>query len=269
MKQLIAILALCLCTTALTAQQNTSYDVIINLDDRLTNYKQQDRDIRLITRAFNDWKTGVQKQLYITSESSFRILITDQTSTGYEVKEIAQSLTLNLSNEKPGYRRTAVDNYSSKLQGRLAALYQAADRGSDQNLYSGANLWKYLNGAYYDEIRREAGVHTHMILLTDGYIDFESAPTQFSNSEQFSSTAFLQDIRVLEWEEQLNKKGLLPCSIDLTGVHVSIYELSPKVDFPFELQILKKIHTNWFKAMGAEHVITKGQTASIDYVAFK
>lgn len=242
MKQLITTLALCLCAIVLSAQDNTSYDIIINLDDRLTNYKQTNRDIQLISDAFEEWEQGVKKQLYLQSKSSFRVLITDQESTSNEVKEIATSLYLNLSSEKMGIKRIAVDNFRNQLRDNLEALYRAAYKGTDRSHYTGANIWKYLNGAYTDEIRREAEVQTYMILLTDGYVDFESTPVQYSNSELFSTTTFLSDVRVVEWEQQLSTKGLLPCSIDLTGVKISVYELSPKVDFPFELQLLKKVY---------------------------
>ena len=249
--------------------QDHSYDIIINLDDRIVDHNQIDRDISIIENAFIDWKQSVKDQYYIKSNGSFRVLVTDQKSMPALVNDIAITLQIDLSNVSLADKRRLVDDFEANLRDRIKSLYEAAYLGNNKNLYSGANLWKYFNSIYIDEIQRSPGIQNHIILLTDGYVDFESAPTMISKATKYSSTSFITSLRTLDWKDRIVNVGLMGCNIDLSDVTISIYELSPKVDFPYELQILKHIYNDWFMEMGALSVSTKGKTNTIKYASVR
>jgi len=247
--------------------QQVSYDIIINLDDRILAENQIERDIEIIKLAFDDWKSAVRKKMYVTSNDCFRLLLTPQESTPYEVKKIASTMSIDLSKCDKRSKRKAVDAFSKNFDSKLAQLYILAKHSDSKHDYSGANIWNYLNGIYQDEKKPANSYSTNLILLSDGYIDFEGKPAVFTKAKKFSDTSFLNSIRDIDWESHLSQTGLLPCNVDLSNTSVFIYELGSKVNFPYETQMLKKMYNDWFNAMGADKVKSKGKTSSMDFIS--
>jgi len=247
--------------------QNRSYDIVVNLDDRILNDNQAERDIELIKDAFREWEANVKKQFYILSNDCFRVLVTDQKSTPASVENLVSELQIDLRKVGNPQKRIEVDRFASALENRLNKLYKLAYVSDYKSDYSGANIWKYLNSMYSDEIKNSNEYHTHLIILTDGYIDFEGKQVSYNKDKKYSNTFFLSEIRTLDWKNELSTTGLLPCVIDLSNTTVSIYEITPKVAFPFELQIIKSLYDNWFKSMDAKKVITRGRTNNVSYVS--
>lgn len=249
------------------AQSKNAYDIVINLDDRIVIENQKERDIEIIKAAFWDWRKDVADKLFIQSEDCFRILLTPQNSTPTGLNKIASTLQIDLSRLPLGKKRIAVDDFEKKLDERLEQLYITAIHSERKADYSGANIWNYFNGEYIDEKKSSATHTTYLIILSDGYIDFEGKQKIYVKGEKYSDTSFLNDVRDMDWEEKISQTGLLQCNIDFSNTQVFMYEINPKVDFPYELQIFKKLYFDWFTTMNAANIVVKGRTNTLSYVS--
>lgn len=252
-------------TSNAATSKPVSYDIIVCLDDRIAQPEQVKRDKAIILAAFQEFKKLVrQKRFYIKSNDQFRVLICPQNGNDPELLHLAKSLHIDMSQLKVQEKRVKMDDFEANLPERLESIYKLAYRGPQKEMYNGANIWRYFNGKYQDELH--AGKETKIIILTDGYIDFERDELKLTVEGKTNCTDFVHKLgNNPQWDSILENegKGLIPCQLDLSSATVFILELEPKGNGYFVGSILKAVWVKWLSAMGASTIRTLQRTTSL------
>jgi len=234
--------------------ESTTYTVVVNLDDRLTEAGQVDRDKDIIKLVFSKFKNDAKRKYFIKSKDHFRVLFSPQSGSKpyYQYEE---RLSINLNNFHMAKKRKAVENFEQELSNILDQVYNEAYKGQDKSLYHGADLWRFFNDDLGFILQKTKTSREKVFILSDGYIDFESEGSSIQIGNQFTNTSFINSLK--SYDEPFEKIesegwGLIPLDVKLSKCEIAFMEMNPKSDYLFETRLLSTVWENWFSAM---HVV--------------
>ncbi len=103
---------------------------------------------------------------------------------------------------------------SNSLPNELRKLKREALYSQKSNDYFGVDIWAYLHD-YGAKLSKPAYQNT-ILMLTDGYFDFETESHVIKENNQCTSTNFLKELKGANWEKIAKSKqyGLLPIQLD-------------------------------------------------------
>lgn len=149
---------------------------------------------------------------------------------------------------------------SKAITKTLNLLKKEALYGSKNSDYFGVDIWAYLhdNGIELSK----AGYDNTILVLTDGYFDFESQSHVIRNNNQYTSTRFLKELDGTNWEQLAETKnyGLLPIKLEKNTKWIVAGIAGKKVDDVLQTEKINYIWEKWLKQSGVttSHIILNG-----------
>lgn len=229
-----------------------NYIVLLDLSDRLLSSNQVERDIQLITKVFDGFYDHVRyKKFFIKSNDKFKIVFAKQSGIPYSKSEEENKLYLDMSIYNIADKKNSINSFKENLKHSLESFYSKAKFSKNETDYKGADIWNYFKDEIDNDLKE--GYENVLILLTDGYMDFEN-PTIHRVSNRYSNfQSFFSQLRNPNWEKLFNEKdyGLVKLQKNYAGLNlkIAILEVQPKDGFPYEFDLIKKTWNKWLNEM--------------------
>lgn len=192
----------------------SNYTVILDLSDRILLPEQLDKDIYLIEKYFKAFEENSRRNLVITSKNRFSVKIIPQKNSPLQIDYYEDLLQLYLDETNVKLKNKSLSALSKTLPSVLQSLKKEALFGKTSNDYFGVDIWAYLhdNGIGLSK----SGYQNTVLVLTDGYFDFESHAHVIQEKNQYTSTRFLNELTSTDWKQISETKayGLLPIQLD-------------------------------------------------------
>lgn len=234
--------------------QPINYIVLLDLSDRLLTPAQSATDTALIQVVFDTFKSQVaQKGLYISSKDRFQIVVAPQQGIDYIPALYMDQLSLNLATVSVGKKKIEVEKLELRLKPTLQKLYGVATHNRTQPAhFAGSDLWRYFNEHLSSAL--VAGADNRLVILTDGYLDFNDPSHVIRKGNLSTSTnQLLSGLRQLpDWQRQIENGGwgILPIGKKFSDLSVAVVEINPKNQHLRESEILRKLWQKWLADMG-------------------
>ena len=224
MKTIIAILSLIFTTSMLftscveeeakTEMKPTNYIVVLDLSDRILLPEQLDKDFYLIEKYFKVFEKKARRNLVLSSKDRFSIRIIPQKNSPLNIEHYEDLLQIYLDETEVQYKNKSLLALSESLPKVLNNLKKEAVYAKVSNNYFGVDIWAYLHDS--GMALSKPGFENNILVLTDGYFDFESQAHVIKNKNQYTSTRFLNELTSSNWkqESELKQFGLLPIKLE-------------------------------------------------------
>lgn len=238
-----------------TKPNNDNYVVILDLSDRLIqNPDQVNIDTSVIRAVFEKFENSVQRNLVIKSKDIFSIRIIPQRGSSLPVNTFENSLTLDMGKYSAAEKLKQLLKFKTNLSGQLALLYQQAYLGNKNSDFSGVDIWQYFNEQVNSDL--DSRYNNKVIVITDGYFDFEDKQHGISSNNRSTTTApLLNKMNGTEWQKHSddNEIGLIPIKINVAAQWL-VCCIQPKVGNRdlLETQKLSYLWKKWLLQSGAK-----------------
>jgi hypothetical protein len=228
-----------------TKRKPINYTIILDLSDRVLNERQLDYDIAQIQLMFQKFKKKAKQNLIITSKDRFILKIIPQKGSSLDYNHFENLLQLRLDQIHIKDKNNSMNKLDSILAETLNQLKDNAILGKRKSDYAGVDLWSFLN-ANKEQIALPLYDNT-IVIMTDGYLDFEDNSHVVKRENQFTGTGFIKTLNSNKWKSYAEDKklGLLPISINhkATWIITGLKSKQPK-DL-FQITKLKYFWTKW------------------------
>ena len=192
----------------------TNYTVILDLSDRILLPEQLDKDFYLIEKYLKKFEESSRRNLVLTSKNRFSVKIIPQKNSPLNLEHYEDLLQLYLDETEVQDKNKALISLSQSIHKVLKNLKKDALYGKESSDYFGVDLWAYLhdNGKKLSK----PGFENTVLVLTDGYFDFESQAHVIQNKNQYTSTHFLNALNTSDWKQisETKEYGLLPIQLE-------------------------------------------------------
>lgn len=204
----------CGCEEVKVEKKPENYVVLLDLSDRILVPEQLDKDFTLIETTFKSFEKQARQNLVISSKDRFSIKIIPQKNSPLNVNYYEDLLQLYLDEMEVTVKNQSLQSLSKSLPKILENLKKEALYGTTSNAYFGVDIWAYLhdNGMGLSK----SGYENKILILTDGYFDFESQAHVIQDKNQYTSTRFLNELTTPDWKQISESKayGLLPIQLE-------------------------------------------------------
>ena len=161
-------------------------------------------------------------------------------------------MTLDLPQIKRADRVRVMEEFKKTLRIKLDSLYAAAYKGDDSKNYQGSNLWQFFNETLASLTNDE--VNTRLVVITDGYFDFEENNPRLTKGHRSTTTNFLTKLREqANWQDEIKSKGygILPVNQQFKNLAVCVSEIRTKDENNLnETEMLRFIWNDWLTGNG-------------------
>ncbi len=240
-----------------------NYVILLDLSDRLlTNPNQTDIDTSAIRSVFEKFEADIKRHLVVKSKDKFSIRVIPQKNSTLPINSFENILTIDLANYSAADKLTRLNDFKTKLGTTIKMLYQQAYLGNKSSDYFGVDIWQYFKEQINTDIKE--GYENHIIVLTDGYFDFENKARGLSSGNQSTaSTHLLSKLNTSNWKKiaEDNKIGIIPVSLK-SDVQFIIAGIQPKNDDLMEASKLTYLWQKWLTQSGVKNVSTPIVNAS-------
>lgn len=223
------------------------YVVVLDLSDRITKPGQIEADKQLIEKTFEAFRIKVQSQLCINSRDRFQVIIAPQRGLPFDKDVESQKLTLDMPALMPAEKAKVLKEFGTKLRVKLDSLYALAYHGQESKNYQGSNIWQFFNETLPE--LTNASTTTKLVVLTDGYFDFEENNAVMNSGGLSTSTNFLGNLRQSKsWKEDIEsgRYGILPVKKNFPNLMVSVIGIRSKYENNLlEAEMLKYLWERW------------------------
>jgi hypothetical protein len=204
----------CGCEEVKVEKKPENYVVLLDLSDRILVPEQLDKDFALIETTFKSFEKQARQNLVISSKDRFSIKIIPQKNSPLNVNYYEDLLQLYLDEMEVTVKNQSLQSLSKSFPKILENLKKEALYGTTSNAYFGVDIWAYLhdNGMGLSK----SGYENKILILTDGYFDFESQAHVIQDKNQYTSTRFLNELTTPDWKQISESKayGLLPIQLE-------------------------------------------------------
>ena len=196
-----------------TYSKKHNYVVILDLSDRLLNNSQTEKDSAIITAAFNEFEKIARSPLIVTSKDRFVVRIIAQKGSPLHQDVYENKLNLDLSSIDAAHKNSSFVGFKLNLPKIISDLYRTAHLGSNSKDFFGVDIWKFFNDEINTELRSDAD--NKVVVLTDGYFDFNDNTHVLSAGNKYTNTSFLNGFTGKDWQANADKNniGLVQVSI--------------------------------------------------------
>ncbi len=261
MKNYLLILIFSLCLSAcsedtgpiISTNPPTNYVVLLDLSDRLIQNKDQvDIDTNAIISVIEKFEENVRTSLVIKSMDKFAIRIIPQENSPLEGGQFEDELCLDLSKYSAAEKLKMLKQFKAEIPQRIKQLYQKAILGNKSNNYNGVDIWKYFNEQINSDL--DSNYDNKVLILTDGYFDFEDENYGLRNNSMATTTApLLKKMKGVGWRSVAEKEqpGIIPVELNVSAKWV-VCGIQPKSGCKdiLEAEKLSFLWENWLKNSG-------------------
>ena len=252
-------LSACNATATESFEKNSpdNYVVILDLSDRIIQRTDQvDIDTNAIRGALEKFEIAVQRNLTVKSKDKFSIRIILQKNSSLPSNIYENSLSIDMAKYNAGEKAIRLNSFKSDFSTNLKTLYQQALLGNKNTDYAGVDIWQYFNEQINNDLCSE--YNNHVLILTDGYFDFEDKSHGINLQNSATVTApLLRKMNSLEWEKEAsdNNTGLIPVKLkeQAKWVVCGIQSKASSTDL-LEPEKLSYLWKKWLIQSGAKNV---------------
>lgn len=221
-----------------------NYTIILDLSDRVLNPNQLSYDIEQIKVMFSKFKQKAKQNLIITSKDRFIVKIIPQSNSPLNIDYFENALQLRLDQISIKDKNNRLNRLDNQLSEILQKLESEALYGNKSSDYAGVDLWAFMNEN--KENVTFPNYENTIIILTDGYLDFENNNHVMKIGNQYTSTKFINALNMKNWKEDAKEKnyGIIPIKINVNANWV-ISGIKSKN--PNDLMQINKLKYFWSK----------------------
>ena len=256
-----AVISLYSCNTCVADKNinpvSDNYVVILDLSDRLIHNKQQvDFDTSAISAVLQKFQKSVQRNLVVKSNDKFSIRIIPQSNSKIDINNLQNSLSIDLSKYNASQKLKVLNSFKLNFSKGLSNLYSQAYLGNNDTDYPGVDIWQYFNEQINTDI--DSRYNNKILVLTDGYFDFEDPAHGFRKGNSATITApLLSKMRQYNWQliSDSLKIGLVPVYLNVKSNWV-IAGIQPKPQSQdlLEAQKLSYLWKKWLTQSGQTNI---------------
>jgi hypothetical protein len=234
-----------------------NYLILIDLSDRLLAVNQAEQDIAVVKSVFKRFTDDVSKKLFVNSNDKFAVHLLFQEKPLLNYDSLNNQLLIDLSSLPIQNRKRAFEKFAKQLDTLLQEVYSQAGRGKSHVDYQGVDIWRYFNESLQYSLLENAD--NHLIILTDGYFDFESGKrSYYRKKNRFASSVFYNKLSGTNWMELAEEKdyGLIPVKKPFAKTNVMVAGINPKTELLTEVDKLTYFWDKWLNEMNFNnHII--------------
>jgi hypothetical protein len=265
MKKILNILAVIIvlasCTSAASPtgnlKQSDNYVVVLDLSDRLIQKADQvNIDTSAIRAVFEKFEKSVQRNIVVKSKDKFSIRIIPQKSSSLKCDVFENDLSIDMGKYSAADKLEKLNKFRITFSIQLRLLYQQALLGSNKKAYAGVDIWQYFN----DQINSDLDIqyNNKVMIVTDGYFDFEDKLHGIKNQKQSTTTApILLKMKNFNWKKDAEAKdlGIIPVKLTVPAKWL-VCCIQPKLNCSdlLEAEKLGFLWIKWLNQSGANNV---------------
>ncbi len=243
--------------------------VLLDLSDRISPSKhphQAKKDIAILQSLMDIFDEQVKKKLYLSSEDKIQILIAPQpVSYSSLFLEIGDKLFIDMERLSLREKTKQFEQLKSEFLESVNRLYTKALQSSD---FLGADIWTFFKDDLENYLYKDQHVKNVLIILTDGYLQFEKSilderPRNKNRTSYMLRDEFLEDPEKLaQFDEQ--DYGFISFEKDFNNLEVIVLEIHIQDMLnPIEYELIEKYWYKWFHELGvSKSRIVKSQNSS-------
>lgn len=251
---ILLLITSCGCEEVKTEKKPINQIVLLDLSDRILVPEQLDKDFALIATAFKSFENQARQNLVLSSKDRFCVKIIPQKNSPLDVNKYEDLLQLYLDETEVAAKNKSLLSLSKTLPKILENLKKDALYGKTSNAYFGVDIWAYLhdNGMNLSI----SGYENQILILTDGYFDFESQAHVLKDKNQYTSTRFLNDLSTSNWKEISTSQqyGLLPIKLDKNSKWIIAGLSGKKVNDILQTEKITYFWEKWLNQSGVSKV---------------
>jgi hypothetical protein len=223
-----------------------NYIVLLDLSDRILQSGQKEYDIEAVFQVFEAFEARVRRNLTVNSKDRFCVLIADQQEIPYDALRWENIFFLDMGKTNVAVKNKNLQEMRANLKKQLYLLYTEASFSKNPSDFAGADLWRFFHDRlpqYYID-----GMENHLLVLTDGYFDFESRAVTGQMHMKGTTTGFMEKLRHHQnWQKEMINMSYGICPVDrkFNNMEVYIAGLRPKNRNLNELDILNYTWLKW------------------------
>jgi hypothetical protein len=249
-------------TTYASTSKPTNIILAVDLSDRMLHPDQAEIDQAGILKTWSSFVKSVSSHSNLfTARGCFQIVLIPQEGQPQKLTDISKKLSFNFESYDISTRARAFSEFNKALPARVKELYMLAARGNKHSDYPGVDIWGFFN--QYLTAYLKPTHSNKLILLTDGYLDFEDKSRNYSQGNLSTTTHFLNDKSVfnqVNWKQACVNKGygIIPLKFKQTFTAL-ILEVRSKISEqtnPFRINQLSYIWQEWLLHCGIAAQIT-------------
>lgn len=237
--------------------KNDNYVVVLDLSDRIIQKPDQvDIDTNAIRAAFEKFEASVQKNLVVKSGDKFNLRIIPQKLSSLPGSMFENSLSIDLGKYNAAEKLKALNEFKKDFGNRIKMLYQQACLGNKSSDFAGVDIWQYFNEQVNSDI--DPKHNNKVLIITDGYFDFEDKEHGIRTGKQSTITApLLKKLSSSDWEKVAADSGfgLLPVSLT-SKANWLVCCIQPKTGSKdlLEAEKLSYLWKKWLTDSGAKEI---------------
>jgi hypothetical protein len=223
MKNIISLLALITslssCSsnaeTGTNTATNDNYVVVLDLSDRIIQKTDQiNIDTNAIRAVFEKFEKSVQRNIVVKSKDKFCLRIIPQKQSSLPGNTFENNLSIDMGKYFAAEKLVKLNEFKASFASHLGLLYQQAMLGNKNSDFSGVDIWQYFNEQINSDL--DVRYNNKVMILTDGYFDFEDKKHGISNQNQSTTTApLLANMKGQNWKQETEEKqlGIIPVKL--------------------------------------------------------
>ena len=192
--------------------------------------------------------------MFISLKFSVRII--PQKKSSLPVSAFENSLSIDMGKFSVADKGDKLDEFKVNFSKQLKLLYQQAILGNKNSDFEGVDIWQYFNEQINSDL--DAGFKNQVVILTDGYFDFEDPLHGFKDKQHSTTTSpLLNKMKGTGWKGNADSLdlGLVPVQLKVpaTWLVCGIQQKTGNKDL-LECEKLSYLWKKWLKVSGATDV---------------
>lgn len=234
-----------------------NYVVILDLSDRIIQKNDQvNIDTSAIRAVFEKFEKSIQRNIIVKSRDRFSLRIIPQKGSSLPGNAFENNLSIDMGKYLAAEKLLKLNQFKAGLSSQLGLLYQQALLGNKTSDFAGVDVWQYFNEQVNSDL--EPAYNNKVIILTDGYFDFEDRGHGIKNQLESTTTApLLAAMNGIEWKQDVTRKhlGIIPVKITVPAKWLvcGIQAKASSKDL-LEAQKLGYLWKHWLKQSGGTNI---------------
>lgn len=248
---------------------NDNYVVVLDLSDRIIQKVDQvNFDTSAIRAVFDKFERAVQKNIIVKSKDKFSIRIIPQKLSSLPGNTFENNLSIDMGKYNAAEKLAKLNEFKKDFSINLKLLYQQAILGNSTSDFAGVDIWQYFNEQINSDLN--PGYNNKVMILTDGYFDFEDKKHGIETATKSTTTnPLLMKMKVLDWKKEIEGKqlGILSVKLNIPAKWL-ICGIQPKANCKdlMEAEKLGYLWEKWLKESGAGEIAQPIINSSSDKV---
>lgn len=239
------------------AVENYNISILLDLSDRISLAKNPNptmeyyqRDLGYIKSVSEVFTQHLRSKRIRQIDDRMQLFFNPEPQDP-EINSISKNLriTIDKNNASKEILNSINTNYASKT----AKIYDSAIK---DNNYVGSDIWSFFDSKVQDQCI-ESGYRNILIILTDGYMFYESSVTKDKNRTSYITSKLIKNngLNSSDWSKKIQDQdfGFIKAGDNLSNLEVLVLGINPVKNNPYEEKVIKAYWTKWFTEMKIKH----------------